>query len=232
MIEIKTAEELVVIKHGMDCKYELFVRDVLVFTTFAFSQDLIDEKRNLLISLINRTVEQCCQVVHQFSREHDIGMYEMPLIAAMRAANGSKGKNEEIEQLKAKDKKIESLANYCKTSLGIARECRRLLTDGYKKEIERLKADLEVEDPRILQQDLQISAKDKALSLCVELGDEKLKHIDRLDKEIEELKSVLKKISKGEGRHCRDQHEHACNTIESMKELANAALEGRDPVEV
>lgn len=38
------------------------------------------------------------------------------------------------------------------------------------------------------------------------------------------LVEALKEIAKGEGRFSRDPYEHACNTIEDMKEIARAAL--------
>ena len=42
--------------------------------------------------------------------------------------------------------------------------------------------------------------------------------------ELDRLRTALGKISEGRGRFSMDHHQHAANTIEDMKALANAAL--------
>jgi len=53
-----------------------------------------------------------------------------------------------------------------------------------------------------------------------------LAELDRRAERIAELTMVLQEIAKGEGRFSRDQFEHACNTVEDMKGLADKALNG------
>ena len=48
------------------------------------------------------------------------------------------------------------------------------------------------------------------------------------EKRIEDLEAALKEISLGRGPFSNDLFEHAKNTIEAMKEVAKAALEGRE----
>ena len=47
--------------------------------------------------------------------------------------------------------------------------------------------------------------------------------------EVEKLRSGLREIAKGEGRYSREPLEHASNTIEDMKLLAQELLAERDP---
>lgn len=45
--------------------------------------------------------------------------------------------------------------------------------------------------------------------------------------EVERLRAALSKISEGRGPFSRDPYEHACNCIESMKQIAADALAGK-----
>ena len=46
--------------------------------------------------------------------------------------------------------------------------------------------------------------------------------------EVNRLRTALSEIAEGRGRFSRDPFEHASNTIEDMKAIAVAALQGRD----
>ena len=49
-------------------------------------------------------------------------------------------------------------------------------------------------------------------------------HQKRLEDNAPKLLEALKEISKGEGKYNRDHLQHAENTIESMKAIANKAI--------
>ena len=51
-----------------------------------------------------------------------------------------------------------------------------------------------------------------------------IQEISRLRAANKSLLTALKEIAKGEGRYSMDPLEHAGNTVEDMKELANAAI--------
>jgi len=67
-----------------------------------------------------------------------------------------------------------------------------------------------------------------ALSRETDIPHPHVQHSHGLAQEVRErmhkYKSALLQIRKGEGRFSRDPHQHACNTIEDMKALANEAL--------
>ena len=47
-----------------------------------------------------------------------------------------------------------------------------------------------------------------------------------LSGQVEYYRAALQEITKGRGRHSRDPYEHAENTIDDMKQVAQDALEG------
>jgi hypothetical protein len=51
-----------------------------------------------------------------------------------------------------------------------------------------------------------------------------LAEYDRLTALNAQLLEALKEIAKGEGAFCRDPFEHACNCIDNMKAIAQAAI--------
>jgi len=50
--------------------------------------------------------------------------------------------------------------------------------------------------------------------------------IDSREKEIDKLREALEEIKLGRGAYDQDQFQHAVNTIESMKQIADKALKG------
>ena len=60
---------------------------------------------------------------------------------------------------------------------------------------------------------------------CPNAGGALLDATDTVLVALKEAQKALEQISQGEGRFSRDPFEHACNTIEDMKGIANRALE-------
>jgi DNA repair exonuclease SbcCD ATPase subunit len=89
----------------------------------------------------------------------------------------------------------------------------------YKKEIERLKAELFTMRNVFHQQDAEIERLREALAKSCEEGRDEM-----YDCGYNRLRAALEEIAKGEGRYSKDPLTHASNTIEDMIEIAREAL--------